>query len=200
MAEYSQTFARLVNELSKLPNIGMKTAEKMAYRILTMDNEGYSSLLSSMESVRKNIGFCSVCGNMTDVDPCPICTSPIRRKNLICVVRDARDISAIERMRSFDGVYHVLGGLISPMDNITPDKLKIKELIKRVKELGEDTEVILALSMSAEGETTCTYLIRELRPLGVNISRIAYGIPVGGELEYADGETLSRALFNRSKI
>ena len=106
----------------------------------------------------------------------------------------------MEKVRGYRGIYHVLDGTLSPLDNITPDKLKIKELIERVKALGEDTEVILALSMSAEGETTCTYLIRELRPLGINISRIAYGIPVGGELEYADGETLSRALFNRSKI
>ncbi len=199
MAEYLKIFNRLANEFSKMPNIGVKTAEKMAYYILDMPEDECAMLIELIKGVRTQMHFCSICGNMTDEDPCRICTSPIRRKDILCVVKDARDISALERIKCHDGLYHVLGGLISPIDGVRPSDLRIKELINRV-ENGSFDEVILALSPSAEGETTALYISKLLKPYGVKVTRIAHGIPSGGELEYADDVTLSSALMNRREI
>ncbi len=199
MSEHVKIFSQLANEFSKMPNIGIKTAEKMAYYILDMPEDQCQKLLELIQSVRKEMHFCSVCGSMTDEDPCRICTSPIRNKDILCVVKDARDVSALERTKSHDGLYHVLGGLISPIDGIRPSDLRIKELIERV-ENGNFKEIILALSPSAEGETTSVYISRLLSSYDVKITRIAHGIPVGGELEYADDITLSSAIKNRREI
>ncbi len=199
MAEYVKVFNQLANEFSKMPNIGMKTAEKMAYYVLDMPDADCERLIGLIRGVRSNMHFCSVCGNMTDEDPCRICTSPIRRKDVLCVVKDARDVSAIERTKCHDGLYHVLGGLISPIDGIRPSDLRIKELVDRI-ENGKFREIILALSPSAEGEATSLYIARLLKPYDVRITRIAHGIPAGGELEYADELTLSSALSNRTVI
>ena len=199
MAEYLKIFNQLANEFSKMPNIGMKTAEKMAYYILDMPEDQCDRLVELIKGVRTQMHFCSVCGNMTEEDPCRICTSPIRRKDILCVVKDARDISALERINCHDGLYHVLGGLISPIDGVRPSDLRIKELLERV-ENGSFSEIILALSPSAEGETTSLYIARLLKAYNVKVSRIAHGIPAGGELEYADDLTLSSALMNRREI
>lgn len=199
MAEYSKVFNQLANEFSKMPNVGIKTAEKMAYYILDMPDDQCKRLVELIQNVRTELHFCSVCGSMTDEDPCRICTSPIRRKDILCVVRDARDISALERIKCHDGLYHVLGGLISPIDGVRPSDLRIKELLERV-ENGDFKEIILALSPSAEGETTALYIAKLLKAYDVKISKIAHGIPAGGELEYADDLTLSSALMNRREI
>lgn len=199
MAEYAKTFGRLVNEFSKMPNIGLKTAEKMAYYVLEMPQEHCDTLVELIQSVRSEMHFCSVCGSMTDEDPCRICTSPIRRKDVLCVVKDSRDVTALERIRCHDGLYHVLGGLISPIDGVKPSDIRIKELVERV-ENGNFKEVILALSPNAQGETTSLYIAKLLKQYDVKISRIAHGIPSGGELEYADDITLSSALNNRREI
>lgn len=199
MAEYVKVFNQLANEFSKMPNIGVKTAEKMAYYVLDMQEGDCERLIELIKSVRSNMHFCSVCGNMTDEDPCRICTSPIRQKDLLCVVKDARDVSALERTKCHDGLYHVLGGLISPIDGIRPSDLRIKELIERV-ENGKFKEIILALSPSAEGEATALYIAKLLKPYDVKVSRIAHGLPMGGELEYADDLTLSSAILNRVSL
>ncbi len=199
MSEYVKVFSQLANEFSKMPNIGIKTAEKMAYYVLDMPEDQCNRLIDLIKGVRANTHYCSVCGSMTDVDPCRICTSPIRRKDILCVTKDARDISALERIKAHNGLYHVLGGLISPIDGISPSNLRIKELVARVQD-GSVKEVILAISPSAEGETTALYIAKQLKPYGVKVSRIAHGIPVGGELEYADDQTLSSALMNRQEL
>ncbi len=199
MAEYAKVFGRLVNEFSKMPNIGLKTAEKMAYYVLDMPQERCDALVELIHSVRNEMHFCSICGCMTDEDPCRICTSPIRKKDVLCVVKDARDVTALERIKCHDGLYHVLGGLISPIDGVRPSDIRIKELVDRVAG-GTFKEVILALSPNAEGETTALYIAKLLKQYDVTVSRIAHGIPSGGELEYADDITLSSALANRREI
>ncbi|MBP3347820.1 MAG: recombination protein RecR [Clostridia bacterium] len=199
MAEYAKVFGRLVNAFSKMPNIGSKTAEKMAYYVLDLPQAQCDELVQLIEAVRSEMHFCSICGSMTDEDPCRICTSMIRRKDVLCVVKDARDVTALERIKCHDGLYHVLGGLISPIDGVRPSDIRIKELVERV-EAGSFKEVILALSPNAEGETTTLYIAKLLKPLGVTVTRIAHGIPAGGELEYADDVTLSGALNNRREL
>lgn len=199
MAEYANVFGRLVNAFSKMPNIGSKTAEKMAYYVLDLPQAQCDELVQLIEAVRSEMHFCSICGSMTDEDPCRICTSMIRRKDVLCVVKDARDVTALERIKCHDGLYHVLGGLISPIDGVRPSDIRIKELVERV-EAGNFKEVILALSPNAEGETTTLYIAKLLKPLGVTVTRIAHGIPAGGELEYADDVTLSGALNNRREL
>ncbi len=199
MAEYAKVFGQLVNEFSKMPNIGLKTAEKMAYYVLDLPQGKCDALVNLISSVREEMHFCSVCGSMTDSDPCKICTSPIRRHDVLCVVKDARDVTALERIKCHDGLYHVLGGVISPIDGVRPSDIRIKELVERVAN-GEFKEIIMALSPNAEGETTALYIAKLLKPYGVKLSRIAHGIPAGGELEYADDVTLSGALANRREL
>lgn len=199
MSEHVKIFSQLANEFSKMPNVGVKTAEKMAYYILDMPEDQCRNLVELIQNIRKEMHFCSVCGNMTDEDPCRICTSIIRNRDILCVVKDARDVSALERTKVHDGLYHVLGGLISPIDGIRPSDIRIKELISRI-ENGTFKEVILALSPSAEGETTSVYISKLLNAYDVKVTRIAHGIPVGGELEYADDITLSSAIKNRYEM
>lgn len=190
---------RLVNQLSKLPGIGKKTAQRLAYHILSMSEEQVRELAVSIFNGKKQVHLCPACGNYTDVDPCGICSDNKRRRDLLCVVKDPRDVNAIERMREYDGLYHVLHGVISPMDGVGPDDIRIRELLTRLAP-GEITEVVLATNPDVEGEATAAYISRLLKPMGIRVTRIAHGVPVGGELEYADEVTLMRAFEGRREL
>ena len=198
MAEV-ESIAKLINELSKLPGIGKKTAQRLAYHILSLPEEQVRELAVAIFNGKKQVHFCPVCGNFTDVDPCAICSDSDRRHDIICVVKDPRDVNAMERMREYNGMYHVLHGVISPMDGIGPDDIRIKELMQR---LGDGTvkEVVLATNPDVEGEATAAYISRLIKPMGIRVTRIAHGVPVGGELEYTDEVTLLRAFQGRREI
>ena len=189
----------LINQFSRLPGIGKKTAQRLAYSILEQPPERAKAFAEALINAREKIHFCSVCQSLTDLDVCQICSDVLRDKSVICVVEDPRDVMAFERTREYRGVYHVLHGVISPLDNIGPDKLRIKELMTRLSD-GTVKEIIMATNPTVEGEATASYISRLLKPMGIKISRLAYGIPVGGELEYADEVTLSRALDGRNEI
>ena len=198
MINISESLGQLIEQLSQLPGIGRKSAYRLAMYIVKLPREEVMTLASSLMSVKDRIRYCSTCWNFTETDPCVICASHKREKALICVVEEPGDVIALERTNEFRGLYHVLGGTLSPLDGIGPEDLKIKELLVRVtKEVGE---VILALNPTVEGEATTIYLTRLLRPLGVRISRIARGLPVGSDLEYADEATLVRALEGRVEV
>lgn len=191
----AQPVSQLIEELSKLPGIGPKTASRLAFHLLKTSREEAVALAESIVEVKERIRLCSVCFNVTETDPCEICSDP-RRENVICVVEDPLDVVAIERTGEFRGKYHVLHGAISPVDGIGPDKLRIRELVTRVENESPD-EVIVFTNLDLPGEATATYLHRILTPLGTNVSRPASGLPVGGDLEYADEMTLGRALSGR---
>jgi len=197
--EYPRSIAKLVGELNKLPGIGPKTAQRLAFHILNGPLEEAERLARAILDARKNIKYCSICSNLTDSDPCRICSNPNRDKSIICVVEDPRDVVAIERTREFRGLYHVLRGVISPMDGIGPDDLTINVLLDRLQD-DEVKELIIATNPSIEGEATAMYISRLAKPLGVKVTRIAHGIPVGGDLEYADEITLARAFEGRREI
>ena len=194
-----EAIARLVNQLSKLPGVGRKTAQRLAYHIIGMPQEQVRELAAAIYNGKKQIHFCPVCGNYTDVDPCVICADSERRRDIVCVVRDPRDVNALERMREYNGQYHVLHGVISPMDGVGPDDIRIRELMTRLSS-GEIREVVLATNPDVEGEATAAYIARLLKPLGVTASRIAHGIPIGGNLEYTDEVTLAKALEGRRNL
>ena len=181
---------------AKLPGIGPKSAARLAYRVIEMDPAEVRQVAQDMYAARLAVRQCSVCGNLTDREVCPICEDERRDKKVICVVKDARDVMAIERGREYRGVYHVLGGVISPLDGIGPDEIRIKELLARVAG-GEVQEVILATNPDVKGEATAVYIHHLLEPLGIKVTRIAHGVPVGGELEYADDVTLMKSLEGR---
>ncbi len=187
----------LVQVLSGLPGIGGKTAQRLAYHILTMPAEKARHMAQTILDATGSVRICSICGNMTDRDECAICTDPSRDKSRICVVRDARDVIAMERGRAFHGLYHVLGGTLSPMEGIGPDQLRIKSLLSRLDGV---EEVILATNPDVEGEATAMYLWRLLNPFGVKITRIAHGVPVGSDLEYTDEVTLQKAMEGRREM
>lgn len=191
--------ARLIEELYKLPGIGPKSAQRLAYHILRRPAAEARALASAILEVKEKIALCSVCQNVTDIDPCRICVDPQRDRTTICVVEEPLDILAIERAGSYRGLYHVLHGAISPVDGIGPEDLKIASLIDRLRPR-QVKEVILATNPNLEGEATAMYLARQLRPLGLTITRLARGLPVGGDLEYADDITLARALEGRQEI
>ena len=199
MNYYSESVNRLIEELSGLPGIGRKSAGRLAFHILDMDNQKTEEFINSIVEAKNNLKYCSKCFNISDSDPCPICDSPKRDQSIICVVEDVRDVIAMERTHEFKGVYHVLHGSISPMNGIGPDDIKIKELISR---LGDNNvkEIILATNPRVEGEATAIYLSKIIKPLGIKTTRIAQGIPVGGDLEYTDEVTLSQALEGRREI
>ena len=190
---------RLIEQFENIPTIGHKSAQRIAYHILDMDVDKADLLCAAIKDAKQNIKLCSVCQNLTDEQVCRICTSNRRDKSVICVVEDPRDVAAFERTREYNGLYHVLHGVISPLDGKTPDTLKIKELLKRLQ---DDTvkEVIIATNPTVDGEATASYLSRLLKPLGIKVSRLAYGIPVGGSLEFADEITISRALEGRTSL
>ncbi|MGI6537680.1 MAG: recombination mediator RecR [Caldicoprobacterales bacterium] len=199
MNYYIEPIARLINELSRLPGIGGKTAQRLAFHIIDMPKEKALALTQAILKAREETKYCSVCCNITDQDPCKICSSQGRDRSLICVVKDPRDVIAMEKMRNYNGVYHILHGHISPMEGIGPDDIRIKELLHRI-ETDDVKEVILATNPDIEGEATAVYISRLLKPMGIRVTRIAHGIPVGGDLEYADEVTLSKALEGRREM
>jgi len=199
MSYYIEPIARLINDLSRLPGVGSKTAQRLAYHIINMPQEQVKSLARSIYEIKAKIKYCSVCGDFTDQEPCAICSNKQRNQSMICVVKDPRDVVALERTRDFMGLYHVLHGTISPMEGIGPDDIRIKELLFRIKE-GQVKEVIMATNPDIEGEATAMYISRLLKPFEIRVTRIAHGIPVGGDLEYADEVTLSKALEGRREL
>lgn len=199
MQIYTTPINRLIDEFSKLPGIGKKTAQRLAFHIINMNQNEVDSLSKAIVDAKREIIYCSICCNITDKNPCSMCSNPSRDKSIICVVEDPRDVAAMERTREFKGHYHVLNGVISPMDGVSPDMLNIKELINRLS--NQDVkEVIMATNPTIEGEATAMYIARLLKPMGIVVSRIAHGLPVGGDLEYADEVTISKALEGRREI
>lgn len=196
---YARPVVRLIEELKRLPGIGPRTAQRLALYLLSAPREQAERLAAAIKEARETVVYCSVCGNFTDADPCNICADAARDHSVICVVEEPRDAAAIEGSGSFRGVYHVLGGALSPLDGIGPERLRIKELLARL-EKGGVAEVVLATSPDTEGEATALYLRRLLEPLGIKLSRLAYGLPVGAELEFADAQTIARAFEGRREI
>lgn len=200
MKYYAKPLGKLIGELSKLPGIGGKTAQRLAFYILSLSDQETDALAASITEAKQKMKYCSVCGNLTDVDPCAICSDPARSKNTICVVESPKDVLAMERIREYRGLYHVLHGVISPMDGVGPDDINLKQLIVRLQSDEEVEEVILATNPNIEGEATAMYIARLLKPSGIKVSRIAHGIPVGGDLEYADEITLLKAMEGRREL
>ena len=199
MRQYAKPLSRLIGELSKLPGIGGKTAQRLAFHILSLDETEVDSLAESMRQAKRLMHYCSVCGNLTEHDPCDICRDDSRDKTTICVVESPRDVFAMERIREYNGLYHVLHGVISPMDGIGPEDINLKELIVRLQN-SEVEEVIIATNPNIEGEATAMYISRLLKPSGIKVTRIAHGIPVGGDLEYTDEITLLKAMEGRQEL
>lgn len=199
MENYSEPIDRLINEFSKLPGIGRKTAQRLAFHVINMDIKDVTGLSKALVDVKNEIKYCSVCCNISDTEVCPICANSHRDPSTICVVEDPRDVAAMERTKDYSGRYHVLNGVISPMDGIGPDMLNIKELISRLGE-GSVKEIIMATNPTIEGEATAMYISRLVKPMGIKVTRIAHGLPVGGDLEYADDVTISKALEGRREI
>ena len=189
----------LVNQFARLPGIGKKTAQRLAFCILEQPSEYAESFAKALVNAREKIHFCKCCQALTDLEICQICDNPSRDHSVICVVEDPKDVLAFERTREFSGVYHVLHGVISPLDGITPDKLKIKELMERLSS-SEVKEIIMATNPTVEGEATASYISRLVKPMNIKVTRLAYGIPVGGDLQYADEFTLARSLEGRNEI
>ena len=214
MSYYSPSIEKLIESFEKLPSIGNKTAARLAFYILDASEEETNEFIESIQNAKKNLKYCSQCYNITDTDPCPICANTGRDHSLICVVEDVRDVVAMEKTHEFKGVYHVLHGSISPMNGVGPDDIKVKELLARLMD-GSVNEVvttlipnlvsltqliILATNPRVEGEATAMYLSKLIKPLGIKVTRIAHGVPVGGDLEYTDEVTLSRALEGRVQL
>ena len=199
MSYYSPSIEKLIESFEKLPSIGHKTAQRLAFYMLDLSNEEAEEFTNSILNAKKNLHFCSKCFNISDTDPCNICSNPKRDQSIICVVEDVRDVIAMERTHEFNGVYHVLHGSISPMNGVGPDDIKIKELLARLMD-GTVKEVILATNPRVEGEATAMYLSKLIKPLGIKVTRIAHGIPVGGDLEYTDEITLTKALEGRREL
>ena len=199
MQVYTGPITRLIEEFSKLPGVGRKTAQRLAFHIINMNTNDVEALSKAIIEAKREIKYCSVCCNITDTDPCSMCFNKNRDSSVICVVEDPRDVAAMERTREFKGQYHVLNGVISPMDGIGPDMIKIKELIQRLG-TQDVREIIMATNPTIEGEATAMYIARLLKPMGIKVTRIAHGLPVGGDLEYADEVTISKALEGRREI
>ncbi len=199
MSEYAPSIEKLIESFERLPSIGHKTAARLAFHVLDWNEEETNAFISSIVTAKKNLKYCSRCFNITDNDPCPICANPRRDQSTICVVEDVRDVAAMERTHEYKGVYHVLHGSISPMNGVGPDDIRIKELLSRLME-GNVKEVILATNPRVEGEATAMYISKLIKPMGINATRIAHGIPVGGDLEYTDEITLTKALEGRRTI
>ena len=195
----AEPIARLVEEFNKLPGIGPKSAQRLTYHLLRATGEQAEALAEAIRAVKEKLSLCSICLNITDSDPCPICRDTERDNTTICVVEEPIDILPLERTKKFNGLYHVLHGVIAPADGIGPEELKIKELLSRLND-GSVTEVILATNPNLEGETTSMYLQRLVAPLGIRVTRLARGLPYGGDLEYADDVTIARALEGRQEM
>lgn len=199
MSYYSPSIEKLIEAFEKLPSIGSKTATRLAFHILNASEEDTNEFILAIENAKKNLKYCSKCYNISDTDPCIICSNAARDASTICVVEDVKDVVAMERTHEFKGVYHVLHGSISPMNGVGPDDIKIKELLSRLMD-GQVKELILATNPRVEGEATAMYISKLVKPLGVKVTRIAHGIPVGGDLEYTDEVTLSKALEGRREL
>ncbi len=196
---YTESFSKLIDVFRKMPGVGNKSAVRMAYYILSLSKADVEDITKTISAAKEKIGYCSVCQNITEQSVCEICSFPKRDQSVICVVEQSKDVVALEKTREYQGTYHVLHGCISPMDGIGPEDIRIKELLGRVSS-DNVTEVIMAISPSVEGEATTMYISRLLKPFGVKVTRIAYGIPVGGDLEYADQVTLAKAIEGRREI
>lgn len=199
MKYYAKPLNKLINELAKLQGIGNKTAQRLAFNILAMEDREALSIAQAIIDAKTNMRYCSVCGNLTDTDPCPICSDTGRDQNVICVVESPKEVAAMERIREFHGLYHVLHGAISPLEGIGPEDINLKSLIMRLQG-SQVNEIILATNPNIEGEATAMYIARLVKPSGITVSRIAHGIPVGGDLEYADEVTLSKAMEGRRNL
>ncbi len=199
MSYYSPSIEKLIEAFEKLPSIGNKTAARLAFHMLDASEEETNEFINAIVNAKKNLKYCSVCFNISDTEPCNICSNATRDHSVICVVEDVRDVVAMERTHEFKGVYHVLHGSISPMNGVGPDDIKIKELLARLMN-GEVKELILATNPRVEGEATAMYISKLVKPLGVKVTRIAHGIPVGGDLEYTDEVTLGKALEGRREL
>ena len=196
---YAKPLNVLIKELSSLPGVGGKTAQRLAFHILSMDDARAESLADAILTAKKEMKYCSVCGNLTDQEPCSICSDDTRDRSVICVVETARDVFAMERLREYRGLYHVLHGTISPMDGRGPEDINLKSLIIRLQE-NDIEEVVIATNPSIEGEATAMYIARLIKPSGIRVSRIAHGLPVGGDIEYTDEVTLLKALEGRREL
>lgn len=200
--QYIAPLAKLIEHFRALPGIGSKTAVRLAYHVLDMDAAKARALAEAIVEAREKIGFCSVCCNLSDQDPCAICASEKRDRSKICVVEQPQDVAAVERMKDYKGLYHVLHGSLSPLSGVGPENLRLKELLHRLEgEAGAEVqEIIMATNPTVEGEATAMYIARLLKPAGLKVTRIAHGLPIGGDLEYADEVTLAKALENRKEI
>ena len=199
MSYYSPSIEKLIESFEKLPSIGHKTATRLAFHMLNLNEESTKEFINSIIEAKKNLRYCSKCFNITETDPCPICSSPKRDQSTICVVEDVKDVVAMEKTHEFKGVYHVLHGSISPMNGIGPEDIKIKELLERLRDT-DVKEIIIATNPRVEGEATAVYLSKLIKPIGIKVTRIAHGLPGGGDLEYADEVTISKALEGRREI
>jgi len=196
---YAESINKLIAELQKLPGIGPKSAQRLAFHLLGSSKKDIEELILAIREAKEKVKYCSICYNLTDIDPCKICSDESRDSRLLCVVAEPKDLVAIERSGVYNGKYHVLGGVISPLDGIEPESLRVKELLVR---LGKNSvkEVVLAINPTTEGEVTTIYLTKLIKPLGVNLTRIAYGLPIGADMDYADPATLSKALEGRREV
>lgn len=199
MSRFAEPMARLIDELKKLPGVGSKSAQRLAFHILRSNEDDAIALAAAIQDVKASLRLCSVCNNITDVDPCTYCSSATRNQRLICVVEEPTNIAAIEKTRHYNGVYHVLHGSISPIHGVGPEQLRISNLMKRVED-GQADEVILATNPTVEGEATATYLYGQLRRAGLKVTRIATGIPAGSDIEYADEITMLKAMEGRREL
>ncbi|HIU25401.1 MAG TPA: recombination protein RecR [Candidatus Copromorpha excrementigallinarum] len=199
MKHYAKPLNKLINELSKLPGIGGKTAQRLAFHILSLEDKEAFALADAIREAKTSMKFCSVCGNLTDVDPCAICSDGTRDGKVICVVESPRDVAAMEKIKEYRGLYHVLHGVISPMEGKGPEDINLKSLITRLREK-DVRELIIATNPNIEGEATAMYIARLVKPAGIKVTRIAHGIPVGGDLEYADEVTLLKAVEGRREL
>ncbi|WP_017815717.1 MULTISPECIES: recombination mediator RecR [Paenibacillus] len=196
---YPEPIAKLIDAFTHLPGVGPKTAGRLAFHVLRMKEDDVIDFAKALVNVKRNLHYCSVCGNITDADPCRICQDKTRDASVICVVQEPKDLVAMERTREFDGYYHVLHGAISPIEGIGPDEIKLKELLNRLSD-ERVQELILATNPNIEGEATAMYISRLVKPFNLKVTRIAHGLPVGGDLEYADEVTLSKALEGRREL
>ena len=199
MSRFAEPMSRLIDELKKLPGVGAKSAQRLAFHILRSSDEDAEALAAAVRDVKANLRLCSVCNNITDVDPCVYCTSPIRNQRLVCVVEEPTNIAAIEKTKHFNGVFHVLHGAISPLHGVGPEQLRIANLTARV-DSGNVDEVILATNPTVEGEATAVYLSQQLKRSGLKVTRIAMGIPVGSDIEYTDEITMLKAMEGRREL
>lgn len=199
MSRFAEPMARLIDELKKLPGVGSKSAQRLAFHILRSSEDDANALALAIQEVKASLRLCSVCNNITDIDPCVYCSSPTRNQRLICVVEEPTNIAAVEKTRHYNGVYHVLHGSISPIHGVGPEQLRISNLMKRVED-GQAEEVILATNPTVEGEATATYLSGQLRRAGLKVTRIATGIPAGSDIEYADEVTMLKAMEGRREL